>query len=603
MAKTALIVSGSGDLPSTLAGIVGEEWTLSVCRTSAEAVKHIAPESSAPWDLLVVDYDAAGLDGLSLLRIIQDRLGDLPPTVLCADKPLDEVNLTRAEKFDLLDILMKPVNQGALEKAIAPLLWVSSGTVLNLVEFLGMALRKNLAGTYRIEAPSLTFDLDVRCGQLLEVRSILFLERWRAAVQALGMPAPPAGAEGVDRPDAAEESLPATSELIGAKTQAAMGLLAAVPTSQSVVVRRVGGSASATRLPLPLLGCILALLEHSPDELFAPLRSGELSVVATGALPRNLALSPQHGYLLSLCSAPISVLEILRSGVLPEGQALRATYLLLLLGALTLRPYSPDPFCMASLSSRLEGEERRVRLQREGIRNLAESLRAVGKSPYEILGVPSGVAYSVALENFENLRRQLGPQSIHPRVLKEMEAEVNLIQAKLSEAFLLIQAHWLQDRQKRIQAEVRGVEVGQIRRAGAALTEQQQISQNRLEEADRLYRRALEYMQEEEYHQAAQYVKLALFYNPLSPVYHFLQGRLLALMQSPRAKHMAEKALLRAIELDSFSVEYKVEICRLYLGLGLTTRCRVQIEKIQALDPKCPELAELKKAVREREKS
>ena len=316
-----------------------------------------------------------------------------------------------------------------------------------------------------------------------------------------------------------------------------------------------------------------------------------------------MLLSPQHGYLLSLCTSSTPIQSVLRTGVMPEAQLLRSIYLLLILGLLGTEPEAPEPFSLVALAAKLEEEARRIRVQKEGIRNLDQSLRASGQSPYDILGVPPGASYSRVVQSFESMRSQLGPQGLHPKVLKEMEQEVALINAKVSEAFLLIQAHWLNDRHQRIEAEVREVEEKQVHRIGADLTQQQQISQKRLDEAESLYHRAVELMEEEDYHQASQYVKLALFYNPLSAPYHFMQGRLLALMKSPRAKHQAEKSFLRAIELDSFTVEYRLALVRLYLGLDLFTRCRGQLDKIQALDPKNPELLELKKAVKQGERN
>jgi DNA-binding response OmpR family regulator/tetratricopeptide (TPR) repeat protein len=606
MGKQALIVSRSGDYPAMLGRIVGEEWDLCVVPTSQEALTVIAGMGGggAP-DLILLENDLADLDGLSFLRIVQDRLGDVPPTVLCVPRPLDEAGHVRAEKFSLLDILVKPVQPASLERALAPLLWVSSGSLQTMVEFLGTALRQGFSGTYRVQSSSMVLDVELKQGKLLQVSSSLFLERWRVSLGALGIPIPPADPDTVTDLRLIEATLRYTPELLQAKAQALLSLFSAFSPTEALVVRKVGGVESQTDLPVALFGLLASLVNHCTEEHLAPLRSEVLALTPGLARPsQDMPLFPQHGYLLSLCTTTTPIQSVLRTGVMPEAQLLRSVYLLLILGLLRTEPEIPEPFSLAALASKLEEEARRIRVQKEGIRNLDQGLRASGQSPYDILGVPPGAPYPRVVQSFESLRWQLGPLALHPKVLKEMEKEVGWINAKVSEAFLLIQAHWLNDRHQRIEAEVKEVDEKKVHRIGADMTQHQQISQKRLDEAERLYRRAVSMMEEEEdYHQASQYVKLALFYNPLSAPYHFLQGRLLALMKSPRAKHQAEKSFLRAIELDSFTVEYRVALARLYLSLDLFTRCRSQMEKIQALDPKNPELLDLKKAVKEGERN
>lgn len=604
MGKQALIVSRGSDTPAVLGGIVGGEWILRSASTSQEALQILSgAPTDGPPDLIILDYDLPDLDGLSFLRIARERLGEIPPTVLYVAGPLDDAGQMRAEKFGLLDILVKPVEPVRLERALAPLLWVSSGMGLTVVEFLGMALRRGLSGVYRVESGSMSVDAEVRQGKLLQIRSGLFLARWRASLEGMGIALPPPDPDPAVDLRNLEEAVRYTPELVHAKTQAVLAIFSAFPQAESVSVRKAGEIESRTDLPVPLFGLLTSLVEHCTEEHLAPLRSEDLALLpGPVGLSPEMPLSPHHGYLLSQCVRPVPLRSILRMGVLPEIQLLRAAYLMLVLGLLGSEPEAPEPFSLEAMATKLREEARRMRAQREGIRNLGESLRGAGVSPYDILGVTHGASYETVVRSFEALRSQMGPRSLHPTVLKEMEAEIGWINAKVSEAFLLIQAHWLDDRQKRIQADVKEMEEKQVHRIGVDMTQVQQIGQKRLEEADRLYRRALNLMEEEEFHEASQYVKLALFYNPLSAPYHALQGRLLAMMKATRAKHQAEKSFLRAEELEPFTVDYKLDLARLYLSLDLFTRCRGQLEKIHALDPKNVELPELKRALKEKEK-
>jgi DNA-binding response OmpR family regulator len=604
MGKKVLIVSGNRDLHPMLSSAVDEDWEISTVSTVRQARRFVSEDGGDPLpDLILLEKDLSDGDGLSLLKNFRPETQEFPPTILLLSQPPDESTQAEIEKYSFLDVLVRPLNPSDIERALGPLLWVADTNLLTIVEFLGWALRKDLVGRYRLESPGMTLEIEVKERKLLLLRGALFMERWRAILTRLGMDLPPLGPDPEADFSLVEAAVGQGPEVLQAKIQAVLSLLSAFPSSGAVTVRRIEAGTTPTELPIPLYSVLIELVEHCTDEHLSPLRDEHLMVMPKpGASLKDLPLVPFHGYLFSLCQKPMPVRDILRSGVLSEAHMVRGVFLLLLAGLLETVPQAPEPFSLAALSGVISEDGHKIRVQKEGIRNFAESLRTTGKSPYDILGVPPGSAYSVVVSTYDSLTHQLGPQVLLPRVIKDMDPDVRWINAKLSEAFLLIQAQWIQDSQQRIQAGIKEVEERSQHRAGADKTEMQQVSQKQQEEAERLYRKAMEFMEEEEYHQASQYIKLALFYNPLDAHYHFLQGRLLALMQSPKAKYQAEKSFLRAIELDAFTVEYRLDLARLYLTLDLLTRCRATLDKIQALDPKNADLVELRKMLKQRDK-
>ena len=108
--------------------------------------------------------------------------------------------------------------------------------------------------------------------------------------------------------------------------------------------------------------------------------------------------------------------------------------------------------------------------------------------------------------------------------------------------------------------------------------------------ADVYYAKARKSMQEGDYHNAIQYGKLAISYNPQDARFFFLIADCQSRNPEGRWQRMAEENLTKATELDPWNPEYWISLGRLYKKRGLKLRAKRQFQEALKLVPNSADL-------------
>jgi tetratricopeptide (TPR) repeat protein len=193
---------------------------------------------------------------------------------------------------------------------------------------------------------------------------------------------------------------------------------------------------------------------------------------------------------------------------------------------------------------------------------------------------------------------RLSPQKIHADVFRKHQQDIMFLKAKLSEAFLLLQSSFLDDRKLANEgAPLPGGAMTQAQ-ADASLTQ----SQLQKKEAEKLVAMARQLLAEEKPFDAGQCLKLAVLYDPTCAAAHHLMGRVYVHLKDSRAKHMAERKFLEAMQLDPRDIDIQLDLTELYLQQGLKARCKACFNRVQRMDPHHPRVLDLREAIKLTEK-
>jgi len=309
----------------------------------------------------------------------------------------------------------------------------------------------------------------------------------------------------------------------------------------------------------------------------------------------RLALSPAHGFILSRADGTTTVQDIL--SILPPGEedlACRFLYALLVMGILVYEaPVSEGPF---RLSGILRNQADQIALEALQERLVAEALEGLpAKTPFQVLGIAPGSPPHAVEQAYEEAKQRFGRDTILPRVREKLRAELSILEARLVEAFLTLS-------EKRAPAgAVPAVDAGSARDAKdvdgglVRLEVDKTRTKVTLEEnarvAEAYHAKARKYVRDGDYHNAIQYGKLAISYNPEDARFYFLLAECHGRNPEGRWQRMAEQHYLKATELDPWNADYRVSLGRFYKRRGLNLRARKQFELALKIAPGLAEAA------------
>jgi tetratricopeptide (TPR) repeat protein len=254
-------------------------------------------------------------------------------------------------------------------------------------------------------------------------------------------------------------------------------------------------------------------------------------------------------------------------------------------------PVEP-PFRLGALKAALNEEENTVRRQSEAIQALLRALQIPGQSPYQILGVPPGALPLEVERAADSLLERLNPDRLHPEVQRRHQRDLLLISAKINEARLLLQSAHLQTRREE--------QAGEDRTAVQKAADGAKSDESRKAEARRMVEMARELLEQDQAYEASQYLKVALFQDPDHAPSHHLMAQVYLKNPSQKARHMAEKELLRAAELDPKNLDYLLDVAEFYMNHGLLNRCRAFLDRAQAIELRNPRALAIRKAIKNR---
>jgi len=320
------------------------------------------------------------------------------------------------------------------------------------------------------------------------------------------------------------------------------------------------------------------------DSIKEAMRSLDHLIVLKKPAPiplERLALSPAHGFILSRVDGTTRVQEVL--SILPTGEedlACRFLYGLLVMGVAVYDPPLGDPpFRVASILRTHADQVALEKLQEKLITETFEGLNQ--KTPFQILGVAAGAPRESVERAYEDAKERFGRDRILPRVWDKFRSELTVIESRLVEAYLVLaQARPSEFAAKEESSSLRdGVDVdGMLVRVEMDKTKTKMALEENARVADAYYNKAKKYMREGDFHNAIQYGKLAISYNPDDSRFYFLLGDCHGRNPEARWQRLAEQNYLRATELDPWNADYRIGLGRFYKRRGLKLRARKQFE-------------------------
>ncbi|MBI4161673.1 MAG: hypothetical protein HY509_04420 [Acidobacteria bacterium] len=329
---------------------------------------------------------------------------------------------------------------------------------------------------------------------------------------------------------------------------------------------------------------------HRIEEVLGRVESG-LKWNPVQYLPvEGLAFGPLEGFVISRIDGHTTVREI--CSLAPpqaEERTCRFLYGLLVLGIAGWDP----PVNGARFQFRsLAGSVRRVETEeREGTERILAFYRQVSEcGPFAILGVRETDTLEAVRAASQRLRDRFRPERFPERVRSERREELELIEAKILEAFLALQS--IQANRARRAAAGEGgdgvnlLEVGQRRELAKTEPQAQQEQRTRL--AEQFFQRAREALVMGDYHSAVASCEHAIRNNPAVAAYFALLANCQRKNPDHRWQKRAEENLQKAIELDPWVPDHHLHIAEFYLAHGMKRKAKRHLEKALEIQPDHP---------------
>jgi tetratricopeptide (TPR) repeat protein len=338
-----------------------------------------------------------------------------------------------------------------------------------------------------------------------------------------------------------------------------------------------------------ILGGIAAMSNFPPLKEALVALPGRLKMSPNMFLPvHRLALKAHHGFVLSRIDGSMTMGELAQ--VVPADsvdEALKFAYGLMVFGAVLLEP-GPGPGAFSLREIMSAHHETRARFQRE-TSLIRETLTGMaGQSAERILGVPEGADRETLKTAFEDRRAQFRRERFLESVREAMKRDLEMIEAKLTEAFFRLELQALEATQRAARESAGLQKVSEdemVRRREFSKTEAQATQEQNIKLAEKYFQKAREYFREGDYYNCIQFSRLAIKFNGESAAAYQLMADALARNPDKRWQRQAEEAYVKATELDPFNAEFFVALGVFYRERGMDVRARKMFEKALEILP------------------
>jgi tetratricopeptide (TPR) repeat protein len=308
----------------------------------------------------------------------------------------------------------------------------------------------------------------------------------------------------------------------------------------------------------------------------------------------RLTLSPTHGFTLSRVDGNTTLNEVI--SILPPGEeeaAIRFLFGLLVMGVLQYDPPLGSGPLQVSELLRDHGDRQALeRLQEQSIGDMYA--RVQGQSCHEILNLPAQAERAEIERAYQELKSQFSRERLLPKVRTRFKAELTLIESRLIETFLTLTQPERRTDGVKPEAVERGARDFAVQDLNVRVEMDRAKSKVAQDKANRVadiyYAKARKSVLEGDFHNAIQYGKLAISYNPQDARFYFLIADCQSRNPEARWQRMAEENLTKATELDPWNPEYWISLGRLYKKRGMKLRAKRQFQEALKLVPNSADL-------------
>ncbi|MBI4168358.1 MAG: DUF4388 domain-containing protein [Acidobacteria bacterium] len=306
----------------------------------------------------------------------------------------------------------------------------------------------------------------------------------------------------------------------------------------------------------------------------------------------QLALTPIEGFLVSRVDGQTKLRDILaQTPSSEEAAAARFLFGLLILGLANFVPaIGPGPLSCGDL---VRGEEeKRRREDREKAEILDFYRLAQGGKPRALLGASEDATSDQIKMAYMERKGRYQPSRFLKKVRLDLREELQIIEARLLEAFLALRSDKLgaaratgagADRLVNLDLEALSL------RKELTKTEKQSVEEERARMAEQFFAKARDYWKMGDYFNCIRYCEFASGYNDRNAGVFSLLGQALSRNPDYRWQKRAESALVRAAELEPFNPNHLVLLGEFYRAHDLYAKAKKEYEKVLALVPAHPQ--------------
>lgn len=301
----------------------------------------------------------------------------------------------------------------------------------------------------------------------------------------------------------------------------------------------------------------------------------------------RIPLSPIEGYLVSRIDGRTRARDILAQ-VPPSDEETGTRFLfgLLILGLAQFHP--PLGPGMLSCAHLLKGDEDKRRREETEMAEVRACYALVHRGDHAaLLGVSSGAGQADIRTAYEQKKERFTASRFLRRVQVELREELQIIEARLLEAFLELRTRALDARKSAGVPE--GKSPVDVESLGMRKELNKTERQSDVEEGHRLagiyLAKARDFWKLGDVYSCIRYCEFAQTHNAKDPTVHSLLGQALARNPDHRWQRRAEAALIRAAQLESFNPAHWFNLGEFYRQNRLHGKARRLYEKTLQLQP------------------
>ena len=297
----------------------------------------------------------------------------------------------------------------------------------------------------------------------------------------------------------------------------------------------------------------------------------------------QLSLTPVEGFLLSRIDGQSKVRDILAQTPPTEDEAAaRFLFGLLILGLVHFVPaIGSGPLSCQDLVRGEEEKRQREEREKAEILGFYEVVRK--GTPEVLLGVDGAATPDQVKAAYLDRKERYHPARFLRKVQVDLREELQIVEARLLEAFLAVRSERLGSAQKAgsggterlVNLDLEALAL----RKELTKTEKQSVEEERARLSEQFFSKARDYWKIGDYFNCIRYCEFATGYSDKNAAVFSLLGQALSRNPDYRWQKKAETALQRAAELEPFNPAHFVLLGDFYRAHGLNAKARKHFEK------------------------